>query len=63
MSNDKRPTKKELKSITNKFRQGDYTVVSEKTGFERSYVWRTLNGERFNASIISAAKKLVAKRA
>jgi len=63
MSNDKRPSKKELKAITKKFNHGDYTTVSEKTGFERSYTWRVLNGERFNASIISTAKKMVAKRA
>lgn len=63
MAKSNRPSKKELKSITNKFNHGDYTVVAEKTGYDRSFVWRTLNGERYNASIISTAKKMVAKRA
>jgi len=59
----KRPTKKELKAIVKKFNHGDYSNIAEKTGFDNSYVWRTLNGERYNSTIISTAKRLVSKRA
>jgi len=45
-----------------KYNRGDYSKVSEKTGFSPSYVWRVLNGERFNPTIASTAKRLVSRR-
>ena len=62
MAKSNSPSKKELKSITKKFERGDYAKVAAKTGFEQSYVWRALNGERNNSMIVSAAKKMVANR-
>ncbi len=63
MATSRKVSKGDLKKITKKFRNGDYTSIAEKTGFERSYVWRVLNGERgANPTIISAATKMVSKR-
>lgn len=50
------------KEITSRIKRGDYTKLSAKTGFERSYVWRVVNGERSNTTILKEASKLVSRR-
>ena len=47
-----------MQSIRAAFNYGDYTKIAKVTGLSRSYVVKVLYGERFNKSIMSAARTL-----
>lgn len=45
-------------------RRGDYTTISELTGYSQPHVWRVLNGDRsMNTEIMQCASRLIRNRA
>lgn len=52
-----------INEFHDKYKRGDYQKLSEKTGYDSSYVWRVMNGERGqNQTILSTARDMVRKR-
>ncbi len=52
-----------LAKVQSKIKRGDYAAVASATGFNRSHVWRVLNGERgLNTDILNAASKMVGRK-
>lgn len=67
-STNKKATKKVVKNtnpvsaVKNKLKTGEIVKIAEKTGYSESHVSNVLAGRRNNASIISAATKMTARR-
>lgn len=53
---------KRVNEFQAKAKRGDYTRVADKSGYSVSYVWRVLNGMRFNKDITIEAREIVRKR-
>ena len=49
-------------AVKNKLRDGEITVIANKTGYSTSHVGNVLAGRRNNASIMKAAAALTARR-